>query len=276
MPAKGQKISDEHRAALRAWREGQKVGESPTKHCPKCDQTKPRAEFGLRGANAQGKRYSKSYCKVCENLLTITKSRGNPEKVAASNRKAALDRYFSMTPEEFAELSDVQGGVCAICHEEPVAESRLHVDHDHSSGVVRGLLCRGCNHGLGNFRDSPELLLRAIEYLAREPIALRDGTTFSANTSDELDEKPLPLAQPFPGQLLIAEQLRLARGGHTKVSIARAIGTTPAQIAHLENGAASKGSLNVLFDLLALYGMTAVVTESGEFVVLSKELMDAL
>lgn len=60
-----------------------------------------------------------------------------------------------------------QGGVCAICRQPEGREGRsLSVDHDHDSGVVRGLLCDSCNVGLGRFRDDPELVRSALEYLS--------------------------------------------------------------------------------------------------------------
>lgn len=40
-----------------------------------------------------------------------------------------------------------------------------HIDHDHTTGKIRGTLCRGCNHGLGNFCDNPQLLIAAAKYL---------------------------------------------------------------------------------------------------------------
>jgi hypothetical protein len=59
-----------------------------------------------------------------------------------------------------AYLSEQQNGLCAIC-----GLPEEHVDHDHVTGQVRGLLCAGCNKGLGFFRDSPQLLRQAAEYL---------------------------------------------------------------------------------------------------------------
>lgn len=59
-----------------------------------------------------------------------------------------------------------QDGKCAICDAE-IPHSEMVVDHDHATGLVRGLLCRACNNGLGQFLDSERILLRAIEYLRR-------------------------------------------------------------------------------------------------------------
>ena len=61
----------------------------------------------------------------------------------------------------FDELVVQQGGVCAICGR-PDPE---HVDHDHETGAVRGILCFNCNGGLGQFRDSIDSLLTAASYL---------------------------------------------------------------------------------------------------------------
>ncbi|MFB9187251.1 endonuclease VII domain-containing protein [Dactylosporangium sucinum] len=57
-----------------------------------------------------------------------------------------------------------QGGRCLICREPMTLPA---VDHDHATGAVRGILCRPCNSGLGFFKDNPEILSRAIEYLTR-------------------------------------------------------------------------------------------------------------
>lgn len=85
--------------------------------------------------------------------------KANPEKY----RNQYLKHYYGMTLAEYESRLSSQGGVCGICR---VAQSgRLMVDHDHSTGAVRGLLCSRCNHGLGHFKDDPSRLLRAIEYL---------------------------------------------------------------------------------------------------------------
>jgi hypothetical protein len=54
---------------------------------------------------------------------------------------------------------------CAICHEKLEVNRYAHIDHDHKTGKIRGVLCMYCNHGLGSFRDSKVFLRRAIQYL---------------------------------------------------------------------------------------------------------------
>jgi hypothetical protein len=85
-------------------------------------------------------------------------------------RQQILYRY-GLTWEAYTGLHSSQGGACAICAEPITLEinDRLksaHIDHDHESGVVRGLLCHYCNTGLGYMRDDEERLARAIGYLA--------------------------------------------------------------------------------------------------------------
>ena len=97
-----------------------------------------------------------------------------------NNRKKArvsqLKYKFGITLEEYNEMAEAQGGVCAIC--EKVNDTRrkgtndgedvkmsLAVDHNHKTGRVRGLLCGNCNTSLGSFKDNPALLRKAIQYL---------------------------------------------------------------------------------------------------------------
>jgi hypothetical protein len=59
-----------------------------------------------------------------------------------------------------------QGGACAVCLK-PLLITKSHVDHDHDSGAVRGILCFNCNGGLGQFKDDADVIRRAAEYLER-------------------------------------------------------------------------------------------------------------
>lgn len=90
----------------------------------------------------------------------------NPERAKVNQRR----RLYGMTPETFDVLLQVQEGRCAVCRLPFCRGCEPNVDHDHSTGRVRGLLCRSCNHGLGNFRDNLEALAAAMTYLRpKEP-----------------------------------------------------------------------------------------------------------
>jgi hypothetical protein len=60
-------------------------------------------------------------------------------------------------------MFESQGGRCAICRQD---RPPLHVDHDHETGRVRGLLCNSCNNGLGRFAHDPIVLVAASQYMA--------------------------------------------------------------------------------------------------------------
>jgi len=81
-------------------------------------------------------------------------------------------RTYGLTLEQYDTLVEVQGGRCAICREAPTGrnrnERRLHVDHDHVTGRVRGLLCLMCNRGIGMLRDRADLAQSAADYLRRQ------------------------------------------------------------------------------------------------------------
>lgn len=94
--------------------------------------------------------------------------RGRPDILEYSKRYN-FSRY-GITQEQFEEMFEAQGGVCAICGSAATpgigpASQRLHVDHDHRTGKVRALLCNNCNRGLGYLQDDYELLLKAVAYL---------------------------------------------------------------------------------------------------------------
>lgn len=90
----------------------------------------------------------------------------------ASKDKAAAwhrENKYGITQEQFDAMLEAQNFSCAICGStKPGGTGGFHVDHCHASGAVRGLLCRTCNIGLGNFRDSPTHLMRAIEYVTAQ------------------------------------------------------------------------------------------------------------
>jgi hypothetical protein len=75
---------------------------------------------------------------------------------------------FNFSPDLFNERLNEQGDVCAICKTDtPGGKGTFHADHDHETSQPRGVLCHNCNVGLGNLKDSPEILQAAIDYLKK-------------------------------------------------------------------------------------------------------------
>jgi hypothetical protein len=91
---------------------------------------------------------------------------------ASGVRKYGLRKY-GLTGEQYEMLLASQNGACAICHGSPPVGKSLNVDHDHDTGIVRGLLCTPCNTGLGFFKDRIRLLAAAIVYLQDHEVRIR-------------------------------------------------------------------------------------------------------
>jgi len=78
-----------------------------------------------------------------------------------------LNRRYNISVAVYEALMEGVGRRCMICKsiEGDGGISTLHIDHSHKTGKIRGVLCRFCNNGIGNFKDEPELLRRSAEYL---------------------------------------------------------------------------------------------------------------
>lgn len=134
------------------------VVEGEFKECRTCGEVKPIDKFRLRA----DKRAHRPHCNKC-----LTDRANRSEAGIRARTRYFLMRKYSMTPGGYAELLFEQQGLCAICRGAPKANGVLYVDHCHDTGKVRGLLCNTCNAGLGQFRDSQDLLARALEYLSK-------------------------------------------------------------------------------------------------------------
>jgi hypothetical protein len=89
-------------------------------------------------------------------------ARRNPDRKRAWSRNSHLRRTYGLEPTDYEEMLTAQGGVCAICEGEP-GDRPLDVDHDHSTGQVRGLLCHKCNKALGLLNDNVDAAQRYLE-----------------------------------------------------------------------------------------------------------------
>ncbi len=92
-------------------------------------------------------------------------------KTALKYRK--LKSRYGLSRTRYEAILRAQDNRCAICFAELDEGKQTHVDHDHHTKEIRGILCRDCNLGIGHFEDSIELFERAIRYL--RPFALREA-----------------------------------------------------------------------------------------------------
>lgn len=148
--------------------------------CPRCGAPKNAKNNYVRKTGKRAGAFS-VLCIICHKKQMVTLKAAQrlrePARVAESNLRSHLKQRFGMSLEEYHYLHADQGGRCAICRDEIQRDSlpgggagldgRAHVDHCHTTGMNRGLLCSRCNLGLGHFLDSPRLLAQAIVYLRR-------------------------------------------------------------------------------------------------------------
>lgn len=141
------------------------IGKSETKLCGRCKEPFPRESFRMR---ADGDR--EGYCRECMKITAAARNKkwraANPDSSREGSRRSKLKTAYGLTMESYDSMMREQSGLCAICHQPP-GRRRLAVDHCHSTGRVRGLLCAPCNTALGSFRDEIPLLVAAIAYLKK-------------------------------------------------------------------------------------------------------------
>jgi hypothetical protein len=171
-----------------------------SKVCGKCKKRKPAADFNKKSASPDG---LQNYCKQCNCGYVKDWLEAKPEKKAAKNAgstKRSKERYatdeeyrdrkrattkkwmdsltaearkafhrktwlwgaYRLRPEAFEQAKVEQNGLCACCGQIPL---EWIIDHCHDTGLVRGLVCRRCNNGLGSFDDDIKGLEKAIAYL---------------------------------------------------------------------------------------------------------------
>jgi hypothetical protein len=136
------------------------------KQCSKCGEHKTEAEFQRRADTGK----LRNDCRMCrskENLLRYQTNQSTKEAHSRASLKSYLKQRYGMTVEQYQKMFDEQGGKCAICQRPETVAKRLSVDHCHTTGKVRSLLCHNCNAGIGHFKENPEVLSEAITYLQR-------------------------------------------------------------------------------------------------------------
>ena len=113
-------------------------------------------------------------CKKCH-YNRYTEWRKNPDnlkKVIQYRRNAAFKRRYGITLEQYEQMVKDQNNQCLICERQPdgygAPQSRvLSVDHCHTSGKIRGLLCHRCNTALGALREDTDIIKKALAYIEK-------------------------------------------------------------------------------------------------------------
>ena len=147
------------------------------KLCNSCGLTLPVTQFHNQSDKKDGKR---SQCKLCVNKKNLDRYHScdaTKRSHHMASRKHSLRKNYGITPEDYDHMLSEQNGKCAICDSDKpwgfvVKPKRSNeffcVDHCHTTGKVRGLLCQPCNKGLGSFSDDTYVMSRAIKYLEDE------------------------------------------------------------------------------------------------------------
>jgi hypothetical protein len=163
-----------------------------SKRCKKCGEMKPLDAYYRTPGTRDGRRGD---CIACNLADKARRHRDNPEparerarewhadpanraRTAAnheryradgrkqrSNRASHLKRKYGITIEQYDAKLAEQAGVCAICRCPPRSDISLHVDHNHVTGELRGLLCFSCNVTVGHVREDHERLQSIASYL---------------------------------------------------------------------------------------------------------------
>lgn len=139
-----------------------------SKQCTKCLITKHLTEFTNGKNYKDGKSY---YCKSCNVILS--KNRYS----SVNNKHNKLTKIYGISLHQYNMLLTKQNNVCAICKkDEAKIDKRTHqprklsVDHDHTNGKIRGLLCSLCNMAIGMMKDDFNIIVSAAEYIQEHKV----------------------------------------------------------------------------------------------------------
>lgn len=154
------------------------------KTCNKCGIEKPKSRFYKNKTTKDGLQH---WCKICmgANNKEHRNTLGGKESYKRSRRKYLkttkgkktnknnhLKCAYGITLKDYTQILEEQECVCAICGADDPGggNNHFHVDHNHITGEIRGLLCINCNRGLGGFKDNIETILRAAQYLVQQKL----------------------------------------------------------------------------------------------------------
>lgn len=132
-----------------------------------------KARRNSRRENEDVRRRDNEACKRCYKKHINQRKKYFKGRTSYYKKNSFIKSVYGITLEDYDKMLAEQNGVCAICGKKETRKNkytgvcRLHIDHDHENGKVRGLLCSKCNMSLGGFNDDIEILNNAIDYLLK-------------------------------------------------------------------------------------------------------------
>ena len=141
------------------------------KKCSHCKKQKLLDEFNKSKSSKDGLQY---VCKSCnifyynknkDKIIQRTKNYSKKSEVKEKNNFRKKEKRYGITKNDFKNMQISQNNKCKICKKESF---KLHIDHNHQTKKVRGLLCYNCNMAIGLLKENPEIFLNAIKYLQGE------------------------------------------------------------------------------------------------------------
>jgi hypothetical protein len=175
--ASGKKIACSTRCARRTQQRErmEQPQDKDRRRCTRCREEKAIGEF--YGATP-GSKLDKCYdgvsmpCKACRIVVGATRREANLERVRRAERSRVLLKKYDMTYEEYEAMYAKQGGRCACCGDSiELTGTGTHVDHDHLTQAIRGILCHFCNTAEGMLKGSVERARMMLAYIERNVLA---------------------------------------------------------------------------------------------------------
>ncbi len=127
--------------------------------CPACSALKATDDFPKPKVYKNGNPPKYGICKSC---------------LSGANREKRIKKWFSLSLNDYETILKYQEGVCAIC-KHPPRKTRLAIDHDHKTGLIRGLLCPFCNRAVGLFKDDMVRFNNTVIFMQQNPATIALG-----------------------------------------------------------------------------------------------------
>ncbi len=135
------------------------------KRCSKCRLIKPIYAFGKKNYNKDGLNH---YCLNCERERGKLKY-AKPE-IKEQKKYYQIKRLYGLTKEDYLNKLDAQNNQCVICNTILLNDKNTHIDHNHTTGKIRDILCSNCNHILGIIENNSHYIQNLLRYIDKHKL----------------------------------------------------------------------------------------------------------